>query len=57
MNTKKKERKKVCGSVKLKDSKCTNIRAGLSKCPLFRQLTMKVLRTDQRGYQGPEVYM
>ena len=36
-----------------------NIRAGFSKCPLFQQLTMRVLQSynDQQSYQGPEVYI
>ena len=33
------------------------MRAELLKCPLFRQLTTKVLRTDQQSFQGPEVYI
>ena len=44
-------------NVQLKDSKHKNISAGLSKCPLFQQLTTNVLRIDQRSYQGPEVYI
>ena len=33
------------------------MRAELLKCPLFRQLTTKVLRIDQQSFQGPEVYI
>ena len=41
----------------IKGLQTQNMRAGLLKCPLCRQLTTKVLRTDQGSYQGWEVYI
>ena len=44
-------------NVKFKDSKYKTSEPGFLKCPLFRQLTTKVLRTGKRSNQGPEVYI